>query len=362
MQYNITYRKKDNGWQYIISYKDKYGKWKQKSKQGFTGGDKQPSKECKTAALDTLKLLEKDIELRASLNDGSEYITFKEFSDMFKDHKKLYNSYKTVQSTQTVLNKFSDLDTMALCQITTLDIQKIVDEMTLKELNPNTIKYYLKKLSIIFNSAKNEYNYITVSPIHNIKVSRSKPITKKALTEDEVDKLLKAFKNTEYYLLIFIAVNTGMRIGEILGLTWNKIDLTNNEISVERQWKKNNDNIFTFGDLKHVNSERKIPISKDVCKVLKSYKNVINIDTRIFDFNNKDSVISTIDRMFKSKGFKISFHELRHTYGSKLIANGLDYKTVAEVLGHDVTETIKTYSHVNSDMRSKAKKLIESIF
>lgn len=359
MQYNITYREKDGSWQYIISYKDSNGKWKQKSKQGFEKNRK-GKQEAKDAAEKALEEIKSHLEL----NTPKEFegITFVKFANEYLRHTKLYREYKTVQSTQTVVNKFSGLNNIELSKITTLDIQKEVDKFALEGLNPNTIKYYLKKLSIIFNAAKNQYQLINNVPTKNVQVNEHKDTSKKALTENEVKKLIDSFKNSSYYLIIFIAAKTGMRIGEILGLIWNDIDSKNNIITVNRQWKKDKKGDYAFGPLKSNNSYRKIPISKATTTELIKYKTVINIDTRIFNIINKDSTITYVNRLIKQYGFPISIHELRHTYATKLIANGMDFKTVASILGDNVQQVIKTYSHVNNDMMNRASALIENIF
>ncbi|MDP4146347.1 MAG: tyrosine-type recombinase/integrase [Bacillota bacterium] len=358
MQYNITYREKDGGWQYIISYKDSNGKWKQKSKQGFPLNRK-GKQEAKDAALVALDEIKNNLELRTSNEFGG--ITFGEFSKAYLEHSKLYNELKTIQSTQTTLRKFSSLNDKELSTITTMDIQRIVDDMIKDGLNPNTVKYYLKKLTIIFNSAKNKYNIINTIPTHNIKI-KSKEVEKRALTEEEIEKLLMIFKDRKYYLLIYIAVNTGMRLGEILGLTWKDIDFNRCIIKVNKQWKKLKDGKYNFGELKTKNSHRVIPISKSIADEIASHKNVIGMDNRVFDIVSKDNFIVALNTELKKNGFDITIHELRHTYATKLVANGLDFKTVANILGHTVQQTIKTYSHVNSDMFTKAQNLIEKIF
>jgi integrase len=359
MQYNITYRQKDKGWQYIISYKDADGKWKQKSKQGFeksrTGKD-----EAKAAAEEALKLLKASVELKTPADYKD--ITFGDFGKRYIDNMKLYREYKTTQSTQTVLNRFNDLNDLLVFEITTVDIQEVVDKLMKEGLNPNTIKYYIKKLNILFNAAKNEYKIINVVPTKNIKTGKAKDIDKRALNESEVEDLLKKLEGTEYYLLVYITVNSGMRIGEVLGLTWSNIDFNKKEIKVVSQWKKLKDGSYNFGELKTKNSARVIPISKDTVEELKKHRTVISLDNRILGFKNKDRVIATVNRIIKRCDYDISIHELRHTYASKLAANRMDYKTIAYIMGHDVKETIKTYSHFNSDMLDKARSLIENIF
>lgn len=174
MQYNISYREKDGSWQYIISYKLN-GKWKQKSKQGFSLNRK-GKQEAKDSALKALDKLKKNINLRTDFED----ITFGQFGIEYLEHSKLYRSFETIKSTTTVLRKFSDINDLKVCQITNMDIQKIVDKFTkANSLNPNTIIYYLKKLRIIFNSAKNQYHIINQNPVKFIKIPKPKEIIKK---------------------------------------------------------------------------------------------------------------------------------------------------------------------------------------
>lgn len=354
MEYNITWRKKDKGWQFIISYKDQFGKWKQKSKQGF-----KTQKEGKPIAEKMLQELKKNVK---AVNKTFSKITFGEFVEMYLEHEKLYKQYNTIITIITVSNKFKDLTDKEICKITSLDIQKIVDKITKEGLNNNTIRYYIRRLTTLFKCAKEEYNIIDNMPTQNIKIGKPVPTRKKALTDKEINDLLEKFKNDKYYLLIFLAVNTGMRLGEICGLTWDNVDFKNNTITVNKQWKMLNSSEWGFGDVKSKNSNRVIPISNTVIKELSKYKNVINIDNRIFDYRATDSICAMVNEKFKKAKLDISLHELRHTYATKLIANGVDFKTVAKILGHSVEQTLKTYSHVTDDMMKKASNIIDNIF
>ena len=71
-------------------------------------------------------------------------------------------------------------------------------------------------------------------------------------------------------------------------------------------------------------------------------------------------------KVFKKNCLKlnlqITVHDLRHTYATRLISNGVDYKTAAGLLGHDVKETMAIYSHINDDMLKKATDIIGNIF
>lgn len=86
------------------------------------------------------------------------------------------------------------------------------------------------------------------------------------------------------------------------------------------------------------------------------------MNNRLFNFKNTDSVSICINRLFKLRGYDITIHQLRHTYATKLIAKGVDFKTAAKLLGHNIEQTMKTYSYVNDYMMRRAEKLIKKFF
>lgn len=71
---------------------------------------------------------------------------------------------------------------------------------------------------------------------------------------------------------------------------------------------------------------------------IKNYKNTypLNFDDRLFNFTNTSSMASRLSELYLESGYDISIHELRHTYATTLIANGVDFKTVAKLMGHSV--------------------------
>ncbi len=83
---------------------------------------------------------------------------------------------------------------------------------------------------------------------------------------------------------------------------------------------------------------------------------------RIFKYKNTASTSSNLIREYVRIGFNISVHELRHTYATNLIQNGIDFKTTAKLLGHTVEMTLNVYSHVTDDMMKRATKIINNYF
>lgn len=355
MQYSTLIRKKDKGYQFIITYKVD-NKWKTKSKQGF-----KKKQDAQTAMDKTLADLKKVV--KNNIDPTMSGITFKQFTDMYLKHMSLYRTTNTILAFKTVLNHFSHLDNKELSKISTMDLQHVIDKMTCHKLNPNTVQDYIRKLNTIFKSAMEEYNIIHSLPTKKLKFNKTKQdINKRALNQYEENNLLDDFKNSKYYLVLFLALKCGLRLGEILGLTWEDVDEINKIIIINKQWKQIDEDKYGFGDPKGKNSNRNIPISEKTLNELKKHKKIVNIDNRLFSFTNTDSISICINRLLKRKGYDITVHELRHTYATKLISNGVDFKTAAKLLGHTVEQTMKTYSHVNDDMMKKATSIIENIF
>ncbi|WP_304507302.1 tyrosine-type recombinase/integrase [Anaerotignum sp.] len=366
MDYNITYREKDGGWQYIISYKDDR-KWKQKSKQGFS-----LKKDAKKAAEKRLNELKKENELTQKADPEYRGITFGKFADDLIEHEKLYKSANTIKARKAAMKKFSAIKNIPLVELKNADIQKCVDKMVSSRLKTLTIKIHLVSIRYILGQAVKPHRVISVLPMEDIKFPPMQYIegekASKALEKNEISKLLEALKSKQttlkYYYLCSFALGTGLRRGELLGLTWDNIDFRNRQVNVVRQWKLLDDGTEGFGTLKKKNSKRIVPISKNVIDELLEYKtifNVIGIDNRVFPFKN-NVVSNSFAKISKEIGFYVGVHMLRHTYATNLIANGVDFKTAASILGHDVEMTMKVYSHVTDEMMRKAAEKIDKIF
>lgn len=358
MQYSTLIRKKDKGYQYVITYKVE-DKWKTKSKQGYD-----LNKAGKEKAQADMDIVVSELKKQGESNISKHMvgITFKEYRDMYIKHITLYREMNTVLAFETTLNHFTELNKVELTKITSVDIQTVVDEMTKSGLKSNTIKYYLLQLSAFFNTAINDHNIIYKNPVKNMKYNKNKEeITKRALTDAECKKLLEDFKTTRYYVLILIALKCGLRLGEILGLTWSDIDEVNHVVKVTKQWKQLKDGTYGSGTLKSKNSYREVPISPKTLELLNASTNVRNFNGRILNFKNTDSISICLNRLFKLGGYNITIHELRHTYATTLIGNGVPFKTAAQFLGHTVQQTMATYSHVNDDMVKRATSIIDSI-
>lgn len=346
MEYSTIIRKKNKGYQYVITYKVN-GVWKQKSKQGFA-----KKGEAQIAMDKMIPILEKMVKN----NVTADKVTLKNFYETYRKRMCLYREVNTILNYDSAMNKFNDILELELSKININDIQNCIDKMTYDGMKTSSIYIYIRILKTVFKSAKNDYNLISDIPSFDLKIrnDKNKP-NKKALSNEEIETLLNEMKTSRYYLMVFVALKTGMRYSEVLGLTWDNVNLVNKTITVNKQWKKLSNGKWGLGELKSKNSYRIIPIPQSLIKELKKAKvKSSNKNERLFNYVNNNTRLN-----YRLKRHGITFHELRHTYATNLIAKGVDLKTTAYLLGHDIKETMATYSHVNNDMINNATKIIE---
>lgn len=200
---------------------------------------------------------------------------------------------------------------------------------------------------------------------------------KRILSNEEIDILLKTSKGGQTYAFIVVALGTGMRMGEILGLTWDCIDFENGIIKVEKTlcYLPNNGNaIYEFHKPKTKAGRRNIPMTKDVRDILlKQKERKVRIEARhkpkdgmenlvfcsktnkpIHESNVRSAIrymVAKINRENPELDFQpFTPHGLRHTFATKAIAKGMRPKTLQKILGHNSLQmTMDLYCHVEAD-------------
>lgn len=171
---------------------------------------------------------------------------------------------------------------------------------------------------------------------------------------------------------VYICLSSGIRIGELCALTWEDVDTDTGIISIKRTIQR----IYTIEEglrktelildtPKTKNSIREIPMSRDLLKILKPIKKVVN--NSFFILTN--DVKPTEPRTYRSyyKNFmndlgmpELKFHGLRHSFATRCIESKCDYKTVSVLLGHsNISTTLNLYVHPNMEQKKKA---IEQMF
>ena len=165
LNYNVTFREKDKGWQCIVSYKDKLGKWKQKSKQGF-----KTKKEAKAYS----NVIIKELEGKQELNADMQGITFKEFTNMFLEHISLYKATSTIDLYKYSFNKFKAIERKEMSKITVIDIQSCIDALVREGYSYNTVRKVKTVINTLFISAKYKYNIVSKNIVENVSIKKRK--------------------------------------------------------------------------------------------------------------------------------------------------------------------------------------------
>ncbi len=198
-------------------------------------------------------------------------------------------------------------------------------------------------------------------------VERPKPVSREIepFTEEQVQKLLEAAKGDRLEALYILAVTTGMRQGEILGLQWKDLDLSEGTLRVNRT---------VFGGVisppKTNKSKRVIKLSKVAIHKLLEHKRTQNGSEWVFSTKSGTpiSCYNLINRSWKPLLEKASlpsrrFHDLRHTCATLLLSKNVHVKIVQELLGHaDIGITLNTYSHCLPNLQGEVVRAMDSIF
>lgn len=171
---------------------------------------------------------------------------------------------------------------------------------------------------------------------------------------------------------IYICLSTGMRIGEICALKWGDIDLCGETISVRRTIERiylidgnSRHTELVIGTPKTKNSIRDIPMSRELMRLIRPLKKVMNDDYFILT-NDASPIEPRTYRCYYKQLLKrlnipdLKFHGLRHSFATRCIESRCDYKTVSVILGHaNISTTLDLYVHPNLDQK---KKCIDKMF
>ena len=171
---------------------------------------------------------------------------------------------------------------------------------------------------------------------------------------------------------IYISLSTGLRIGEICSLKWSDINVTDGILTVNRTIER----IYIIeGEKKHTelvintpktkNSCREIPMNKELLGMLKPLKKVVNDDYYILTNDERPTEPRTYRNYYKRLMEKLDipklkYHGLRHSFATRCIEVGCDYKTVSVLLGHsNISTTLNLYVHPNMEQK---KRCIDKVF
>lgn len=363
-------RKRGDKWSYYFTIGVVDGKRKIKEKGGF-----RTKKEAQTALREALTLFEtENFITKETTYTLSEFIEY-----WFDTVAATYLKYETITLYRNV-NKNHIVNEIGYVKINKVTPMMLQDYFLKKQeqfncnSNVGTVKVIKNILNNVYKLALKQ-SIIKVNPMTQVEFKNKKETLKKDLKvipENELKEIEKAIQNTRYYIPYIIALHTGARRGEILGLTWEDVDFENNRISINKalQYQKNVGLVLVGTKTK--SSIRDFKMTNRLTQELKSH--YLNFQTskeyygslyhQEYNFIccNEDGTpihptrFSTFFiNLFKRLGYKYSFHDLRHTHATMLHEAGANLKVIQERLGHsDIRTTMNIYSHMTTTLEDEA--------
>ena len=216
------------------------------------------------------------------------------------------------------------------------------------------------------------HRYISYNPVRDIERPKSRSKVKKqmirVLTPIEINDLFQTEESLKYRTLFLLAIFSGARQGELLGLKWSDVDWENSQIHIQRTY-----NHYSWYDTKTATSNRRIDLGPLMMTALKKWKLGCPKNELDLIFPNEGGNPIDHDNMcrryfkpaLKKAGLKnLRFHDLRHTYASLLIEQGENIKYIQTQLGHSSpTMTLNVYAHLmRLYNQESAQRLENSVF
>lgn len=202
---------------------------------------------------------------------------------------------------------------------------------------------------------------IRTNPTEDCILPKKEKTEMKTLPLDQLSRFFEEARQSGVFELYYTELSTGLRRGELLGLKWSDVDFDNNTIDVHCQITRV-DGKVQESPLKTKNAYRQIVVSPEVAQILKEKKARENgFSEYVFSSPSggpisPDSVLKMLHRVLKRAGLERErFHDLRHTFATLALQNGVDVKTLSGLLGHySAGFTLDTYGHITNAMKKDA--------
>lgn len=318
--------------------------------------------------IDASKWLEEQ-ERRFSLG-YEEKVKLKEGFDYWMEHSvKVKNSPATIHDyVAKIKNVFLPFfGEVELDSLKTNDVERFIVHLKSKKLKNATINRYLQILSAMINYYKKK-EYILKNVVSIVGKLPEEPREADFMSLEEARSFL-VHVNNKYtgdkrwvYAFYLLAINTGMRLGEILALKWDSVDLPGKRVIVRRSYCSRTKQVRETTKGRKI---RYVGINSALYPELLNLKDVSkNENNFVFQQNGKMMYIATFKRDYYLKDLKecdlrhIKFHELRHTFASHFVMNNGNIFDLQKLLGHSHVRTTERYAHLTPQHVIKQTELV----
>ena len=217
-----------------------------------------------------------------------------------------------------------------------------------KPMSPARVNRYMAALSTALNTSIREWEWMEDNPMRKISKLKEPRGRVRYLSDEERERLLDACKysaNTNLYLVVVLALSTGARQQEIWDLRWSNVNLIKG--------------LITFSETKN-DEFRSVPLKGHPLKLLLEHSRIRRDDSDIVFPSKKNPAVSYDFRNPWKKALLVAevedfrWHDLRHSCASYLAMNGVQMRTIAEILGHKTLSMVQRYTHLNAEHLSDA--------
>lgn len=335
------------------------------------------------------QLQELRLKLRQAMSDNDNHlnvcdnkITLNEWFEIWIETYKQNCRNTSINYYRTSFNRITEtLGKMKLCDLNHITVQRAINKIETSQAQKAT----LIVLKAALDKAMKE-ELLVKNPANDITTKSKKVKEQYVFTDETLEVFLQEIKKSSCYPICIVALNTGMRINEILGLTWDCIDWTNNRIHVKQTLVYLHGK-FELHEPKTDSGARTIPMLPVVVSILKDqYKRRLEMnlsgikplegfENMVFFTGTNYPIHSNYIRatlIRKEKQLRKKYpdlnigtlhpHTFRHTFATRALKNGMQPKALQKILGHStLSMTMDLYAHVLDDtIESEMNKLLVS--
>lgn len=276
---------------------------------------------------------------------------------------------KPFKRERTLKNYVSDVsvhitplvESLNVSDITRMHADKLVQKMKSLNYSPRTINKALERFKQILNFALDE-EYINRNPLARYQTLPEYLKKDVYLTQGEIKQLLRGNLLSPLYPALVFALNTGLRLGEIAGLCWDRVNFETNQVEITRTLSREG-----LSDTTKSHRVRYVPLNLEARRIL---ENLIKLQLHTqFVFVVKRTELAQYESLdvnhISQRGFKeclrraginrhVRFHDMRHTFASHFMMNGGNIYDLQKILGHQQLETTLRYAHLSPQHLSQA--------
>lgn len=268
------------------------------------------------------------------------------------------------------------LGAVELIRLTPTDVERTMAGLLGRDLSPQTVRHARSTLRRALHDAQRD-GLVIRNVASLARPPRAARREMRALTSEEVARLLEATRESVHGPAFAVAVGSGLRAGELLGLRWTDVDLEGRSLVVRRSMARSATTGYELADPKTARSRRTVmlpAVAVDGLRRQKARQAAAklavgsawqNVDGLVFtDAIGRPLEPTTVSRAFRDAAdgleLPVRFHDLRHTAATLMLGAGVPLKVVSETLGHSsIAITADVYAHVTPELRREAADALD---